>query len=144
VPSMESFNSAAKEAYLLLRQSFPQIPVCVAAESIGNGPACLLATLDPPPDKFVLIAPFDDFSSVARDHFPNFMVKLMLTHKWDNVAALSRYKGPVEIFAAESDTIIHPRHARALADAIPNSNFVLIDGGHNDWSLGDRVKIRNP
>jgi uncharacterized protein len=144
VPTMESLRSAATEAYHLLRRSFPKTPVCVVGESIGTGPASFLATLDPPPDKVVLIAPFDNLLSVAKDHFPGFLVSLLLTHKWDNSEALSHYKGPVQIFAAARDTIIRPQHARALASTVTNSSLVLIDGGHNDWSLQDRVKIRNP
>jgi pimeloyl-ACP methyl ester carboxylesterase len=144
VPGKDSFNAAAKEAYLLLRQSFPKTPICVAAESIGSGPACFLATMNPPPDKMVLIVPFGVLSAVARDHFPGFVVKMILTHNWDNVAALSNYKGPVQIFAAERDTIIRPKHARSLADSLTNATFTLLQGGHNDWSDNPQVKIRNP
>lgn len=143
-PSMESFNAAAKDAYLLLRQTFPKTPVCVAGESIGSGPACFLATLDPPPEKIVLVTPFRKLSEVAREHFPNFLVKLLLKQNWDNAAALERYQGPVHIFAAANDNIIPDRHARALADAVANSRFISIKGGHNDWSIGEEVKIRNP
>jgi len=143
-PSQNSFNAAAKEAYLELRKNFPKISVCVASESIGSGPACHLATIDPPPDKLVLIVPFDSMALTAREHFPRPIVWLLLRQKWDNLAALKNYKGRVDIFAATSDVIIPPKHARALADSISTSTFTLVDGGHNDWSLDPRVKIRNP
>jgi len=143
-PSQSTFNSAAEEAYLFLRESNPKTPVCVAAESIGSGPASSLAKLNPPPDKLVLIVPFDKLSLVAKDHFPSVVVALLLSDNWDNVEALSTFKGPVEIFAAESDTVIAPRHAQALATAIPSSKFMLIKGGHNEWSAQPEVRIRNP
>jgi pimeloyl-ACP methyl ester carboxylesterase len=143
-PSAEAFNRAAREAYLLLRQTHPTRPVCVAAESIGTGPACTLATLSQPPDKFVLIVPFDQLSSVARDHFPSFLVGLLLKDNWDNVSALSTYKGPVAIFGAEADTIIPVTHAKALAAAVPTAKLSIIPSGHNDWSQSGRVRIRNP
>ncbi len=143
-PSKDTLNRAAEEAYLLLRETYPNIPVCVVAESIGSGPASSLARLSHPPEKFVLIVPFDRLSSVADDHFPSFLVSLLLRDNWDNVEAFSHYKGPVEIFGAEGDTIIPMKHAKALAAAIPNSKLVIIDGGHNDWSYEGRVKIRNP
>jgi pimeloyl-ACP methyl ester carboxylesterase len=141
VPSRKAFNQAAKEAYLLLRQTYPKTPVCVAAESIGNGPACTLAALTPPPDKFVLIVPFEKLSLVAREHFPAFLVSLLLRDDWDNVAALSHYKGPVDIFGAEEDTVIPVVHAKALAASLPAAKFTLIPGGHNEWSESDRVSI---
>jgi uncharacterized protein len=144
VPGLESFNSAAKQAYLTLRRDFPKTPLCIASESVGSGPACFLATLDPPPDKLVLIAPFNTLASVARDHFPAFIVKLLLTDNWDNPTPLAAYKGPIDIFAATSDTIIHPKHAQALAAANKNARLTLINGDHNDWSFDEDVKIRNP
>jgi uncharacterized protein len=143
-PAEKSFNAAAKEAYLLLRETFPKTPVCVASESIGSGPACFLATVEPPPDKIVMVAPFATLESVAREHFPGWMVKLLLTQKWDNVAALRGYKGAVEIFAAKADTIIPPRHARTLANSVSNVTFVEVEGGHNDWTQSKLVKFRNP
>jgi hypothetical protein len=144
VPSQSGFDAAAKEAYLELRKEFPNTPVCVASESIGSGPACHLATINPPPDKIVLIVPFDSLESVAREHFPRVIVSLLLQQKWDNIEALKKYKGRIDIFAATNDAIIPPRHARLLANSVGDSMFMVIDGGHNDWSLDPRVKIRNP
>jgi uncharacterized protein len=144
VPSKDSFNRAAKEAYISLRKACLHIPVCVAAESIGSGPASSLASLSQPPDKFVLIVPIDRLNLVAEEHFPSFLVRLMLKDNWDNIEPFSHYKGPVEIFGAESDTIIPVRHAKNLAAAIPGSRLTIINGGHNDWAEKGRVKIRNP
>lgn len=144
VPSKKAFDGAAREAYLFLRETYPGIPVCAAGESIGSGPASFLAGLDRPPDKLVLIVPFDNLASVAKDHFPGFLVRLLLRTNWDNVKALSNFKGEVEIFGAERDTIIPVKHAKALAAAIPGSKLSIIDGGHNEWSYEGRVKIRNP
>lgn len=143
-PSKEAFNRAATEAYRLLRESYPQTPVCVVGESIGTGPACSLAGLPQPPAKLVLIVAFDKLSLVASDHFPSVLVDLVLRDNWDNIAALASYKGPVTIFGAGGDTVIPVSHARALAAAVPSSRLVIIDGGHNDWSQPGRVQIRNP
>jgi pimeloyl-ACP methyl ester carboxylesterase len=143
VPSKAAFNRAAKEAYLLLRETYPQIPICVAGESIGTGPAASLASLSQPPDKLVLIVPFDVLSLVAKEHFPPFLVNMILKSNWDNVEMLSHYKGAVEIYGAEADTIIPVEHAKALAAAIPGSKLVIVDGGHNDWSHQGRLTIRN-
>ena len=144
VPSRNSFNQAAKEAYLFLRDSFPNIPVCVASESIGSGPASSLASFGRPPDKYVLIVPFEKLSLVARDHFPSILVSIVLRDDWDNIAAFSNYKGLVDVFGAKEDTVIPVAHARALAASIPSSKFVLMPGGHNDWSQQGRLRIKNP
>ncbi len=143
VPSSEAINSAARDGYLLLRAGYPNVPVCVVGESLGSGPACSLAELSRPPDKLVLVVPFDRLSSVARDHYASLIVAVLLKDNWDNVAALSHYQGPIDIFAAKDDSVIPVRHAMALAASIPSSNFVLIDGGHG-WLSQRRVQFRNP
>ena len=142
-PSRGALDRAAKEAYLALREAYPTRPVCVAAESIGSGPAGYLAGLSQPPDKFVLIVPFDRLSLVAREHFPALLVRLLLRDDWNNLAAFSKYTGPVDIFGAQADAIIPVAHARALAASIRSSRFILIEGGHNEWSHAGRVQIRN-
>lgn len=143
VPSAGSINTAAKEGYLILRRDYPRTPVCVVGESLGSGPASVLAGLDRPPDKLVLIVPFDRLSSVASEHYPDLIVELLLIDDWDNVKALSHFRGPLDIFGARDDTVIPVTHARELAASVPGSNFVLIDGGHG-WSSQPLVKIRNP
>ena len=143
-PSQETLDRAAKEAYLLLRDIFPKNPVCVVAESIGSGPAASLAGLERPPDKYVFITPFDRLSLVAKDHYPAYVVGLLLSNDWDNVKALANYKGPVDVFGAADDNMIPVKHAVALAGAIPGAKFVQIEGGHNEWSHQALVKIRNP
>jgi len=103
-----------------------------------------LTALRPAPDKLVLIVPFEQLAAVAKDHFPSLLVALILPDNWDNIAALANYRGPIEIYGAAADTVIPVKHAKALAAALPAAKFVLIDGGHNDWSEPGRVRIRNP
>jgi len=143
-PSVKSFNQAAEEGYRFLRSKYPHLPVCVAAESIGSGPASFLASSERPPDKVVLVVPFDQLSKVAKDHYPGFLVGMLLSDDWNNVAALSKYQGPVEIYGAKFDTIIPVTHAQALAAALPQARFTLINCGHNDWSEQPEVNFRNP
>jgi uncharacterized protein len=141
-PSCDSMNHAASEAYQLLRARFPHTPVCVLGESIGSGPACALAGEKIPPDKIVLVVPFDKLANVAARHFPWLPVRLLLRDNWDNVESLKHYPGPIEIFGTTDDTIIPIEHAKALASQIPSARFIEIPGGHNDWSQQDQVKIK--
>ena len=143
-PSMAAFNSAAKQAYAVLRSRFPNNPVCVVGESIGSGPASVLGLIERPPDKIVLITPFDMLARVAADHFRFLPAGVLLLDNWDNISALKQYRGPVEIFGAAKDEIIGIAHAKALAASKPSSKFHLIDGGHNEWAMDGRVWIQNP
>jgi pimeloyl-ACP methyl ester carboxylesterase len=143
-PSRAAFDAAARQAFALLRGRFPALPVCVAAESIGSGPAAMLAREARPPEKIVFVVPFDDLKSVARHHVKWLPVGLLLAGTWDNVQALAGYRGPVEVFGAENDEVIPVAHARALAASMPQARFHLISGGHNDWAGKPAVRLRCP
>ena len=104
----------------------------------------MLATELHPPDKLVLIVPFDILSKVASDHFPFLPTGLLLHDNWNNIEAMAKYEGPLEIFGAKEDTVIPVTHAKALAATKSKAMFHEIEGGHNDWSIGAKVQIRNP
>jgi pimeloyl-ACP methyl ester carboxylesterase len=140
-PSLQSMNQAASEAYQLLRSRNRGTPVCVLGESIGSGPACALAREQIPPDKLVLVVPFDSLVHLASRKLPFFPIRLLLHDRWDNVESLSQYAGPVDIFGAVGDTIIPVAHAKELARRVPHARFVEIAGGHNDWSECGQVTI---
>lgn len=142
-PSKASIDAAAQQAYQALRFRFPDTPVCVVGESVGSGPAAFLAKNLQPPDKIVLIVPFDILSRVAAHHYPLLPMELCLRDNWNNLEALRDYKGKLEIFGAEDDEIIPIAHAKALAESIPSSRFHVIAGGHNDWSVTGQVRIMN-
>jgi pimeloyl-ACP methyl ester carboxylesterase len=140
-PSKDSMDGAAAEAYQILRKQFPHSPVGLIGESIGSGPASFLASSAQPPDKIVLVVPFDTLASVAAEHMPLFPVRSMIRDDWDNIAALKNYGGPVDIYGAVEDRVIPIAHAKRLAAALRNARFTAIEGGHNDWSNSPMVHI---
>lgn len=142
-PSKETMNAAALSGYEALRKTFPDTPVGVIGESIGSGPASYLASLAHPPDKLVLIVPFDSLANVAFEHMPFLPVRLLLRDDWDNIAALKSYSVPVEIYGAIHDEIIGYDHARNLAAHLRTAKLIGIQGGHNDWSQSDQVRIEH-
>jgi hypothetical protein len=142
-PSRRAFDAAAREGYAALRARFPGKPVCVLGESLGSGPASMLSRETPAPDKIVLVVPFDDIKSVARNHSRYLPVGLILAGTWDNVAALRDFRGPIEIFGAENDEVIPVRHARALAASIPQAKFHSIPINHG-WANLRGIAFRNP
>ncbi len=132
-PSKTSIDAATAEAYGVLKKRFPGVPVCALGESIGSGPASLLAKMPLPPEKIILIVPFDSVASVGAAKMPLFPVRLLLKDNWDNIKSLNRYEGIVEIFAAKDDEVIPFAHAAELAAKIAGAKFYPLEGGH-DWS----------
>ena len=140
-PSKDAMNAAALVAYRVLRREFPETPICVLGESIGSGPASYLGTVSTPPDKIILVVPFDTLANVAAHRMPFLPVRLMLRDNWDNLTALKSYLGPVEIYGAINDSIIPFEHTKNLAARLPTAKLIALEGGHNDWSASPRVRI---
>ena len=140
-PSRDTFNAAAADALAELRRRFPAKKIGVIGESIGTGPASWLGSLDNPPDKIVLVVPFDRLERVAKAKFPYLPVGLIMQDKWDNAAALRDYAGELEIYGAVDDQIIPVAHARDLAAALPSAKFEILPGGHNAWSYQTELRI---
>ena len=140
-PSKISIDVAAIEAYEILKRKHPNVPIGVIGESLGSGPASMLAKVSIPPEKIVLITPFDTLCNVASNRFWFLPVRLLLLDRWDNMESLRHYAGQVEIFGAISDSVIPIGHARNLAQSVATSRLIEIPGGHNDWSFCDEVKI---
>ena len=116
-PSKKSIDTAAKEAYLFLREQFPSIPLFVAAESTGSEPALTLIDLPEKPDKYVLIVPFDNLPRVINHHTNTIVSSIFFRDNWNNIDAIQNYNGPVSIYGAEDDRIIPLDHARRLAQS---------------------------
>jgi len=140
-PSKKAMDDALLQAYTLLCSRNPGIPIGVIGESIGSGPACMLAQAKPAPVKIILFVPFDTLASVASEKMPFLPVGLMLRDAWDNRAALEHYDGPIDIFGAIDDSVIPFEHAKRLAASLPHSHFKAILGGHNDWRTSPGVMI---
>jgi uncharacterized protein len=140
-PSFKTINAAATAAYEALRRQYPGRRLGVAGESIGTGPACMLATRPTPPDKLVLAVPFDDLVALAREHMAFLPVGTLLGKTWNNGEALATYRGPVDIYAAIDDRVIPKHHAESLAKKLRHVNYTLLPGGHNDWSANTQVRI---
>jgi len=140
-PCLTAMNLAAAEAYRVLRSSNPGTAVALIGESVGSGPACALASEQVPPEKIVLVVPFDTLAHVASHKFPFLPIRLLLRDHWDNVQALTGYRGALDIYGAVDDQIIPITHAKVLADSVPGARFIPIAGGHNDWPENAQMRI---
>lgn len=142
-PSQQAFNSAAIDAYGRLRKKYPNLKIGVIGESIGSGPASMLTQLPNPPDKLILVVPFDTLYNVAARRMFFLPVWLLLLDRWDNIQAMGKYTGPIEIYGAKQDDVIPCLHAKNLADHYPNARFVELECGHNDWPLLSDIQFQH-
>lgn len=90
--------------------------VVVIGYSLGTAPAAHHAGTGEV-DHLMLFAPFGRMLDIFRRKgfaYPAFLLR----DDYDNIAALEDYKGPVTAVYGARDTVIPPRHARALIDAL--------------------------
>ena len=140
-PDLHSMTAAAEEAYDTLLEQFPNRPISVIGESMGSGPASMLARESRKPDRIALMVPFDNLVSLAAEKEPYLPVRLILRDRWDNIASLKGYAGRVDVYGGTKDSIIPIEHAKNLAKNVANARFHEFQGEHNDWSVNHYVVL---
>lgn len=97
--------------------------------SLGGGAACTLLERHPP-RALILESTFTSVVDVAGAMFvPSFLI----VDRFDNLAALKRYEGPLLVFHGTRDKVIPVEHGRRLAAAHEGAELVVYDAGHNDF-----------
>jgi len=139
-PGEDEINAAVIAAYESLRSKYGSKRICVLGESMGTGPASVLGTLSDPPRRIVLVVPFDRIVDVAAEKYSSLPVRLLMRDRWDNVAALSRYAGRIDVWGALHDEVIPVAHARDLAKNLPQATYHEINAGHG-WADANVVNL---
>lgn len=136
-PSEEGIKAAARAAMEpLFEKGYHQ--VFLAGESLGGGVACHLAARYPHEiDGLLLVTPFTTLGDVARHHYPNLLVRLLLRERYDNVRALQDYRGRLAVLLAERDEVVPAGLGRQLYESYAGPKKLWIQEGrtHNTLSL---------
>ena len=132
-----SFREDGRATARLVRQTWPG-PLVILGESLGSGVAAAVAA-DPEikPEAVVLAVPFDSLASVGAYYYPWLPVRLLIRDRYDSVAYLQDYEGPVTVLQAEDDEIMPAACTRALYDGLPHADrkwrVTVPHVGHNEW-----------
>ena len=136
-PGKSAFIEAGREAVKQLLNADSR-PLHLLGESIGSGTACALA--GETPDRIAglaLVVPFARLQEVAQQKFRWLPVGLLLRDKFDNIAALSSYRGRIAVVVADSDEVVGAAQGRKLHDSYagPKLLIVLTGAGHNSFDI---------
>lgn len=129
-PSESSITDAIRAAYdwAAADRRIDAKRIVAYGRSLGGGAASRLAA-DRPLAALILESAFTsvaDFS--GRLLAPGFLVR----DRFDNRAALAKYRGPLLVIHGTHDTIVPIAQGRELAALVPGARFHEIDCGHND------------
>ena len=129
-----SFVDDALAATRLARETYGG-PLFLVGESLGTGVAAAVAARFADVDGVLLITPFASLADVAQSAYPWLPAKLLIRDRFDSVAHLRDYAGPVALAVAERDEVVPPAHAMRLHESIasPKRLWTFAGLGHNDW-----------
>jgi len=132
-----SFREDGRATARLVHRKYPGRLV-ILGESLGSGVAAAVAG-DPEVKAaaVILATPWDTLMSVAAHHYPWLPVRLLLRDRYDSVAYLRNFAGPVTVLMAEADEIVPSASTLALFNGLPHADqkrLVRVPSvGHNEW-----------
>ncbi len=133
-PSEAALVEAAQGGFDELSRRFPGRPRVVCGWSLGAAVAVQLAAdRAVEVDGLMLLSPWTDLPSLAGDHFPGWMVSLLLRERYDSLSRAPDLRGPILVVHGREDRIIPVTHGRRLVEALPGARYLEVPGaGHND------------
>jgi alpha-beta hydrolase superfamily lysophospholipase len=134
------FTTDALETIRQVRKDFGG-PIFLLGESLGCGVVCAaVAKTDVSIDGVALITPWDTLPNLAQALYWFLPARWIVKDRYDNVANLASYRGPVAVILAGQDEIIPNRLTRRLYEALPDPKrlWEFPQAGHNSWPSGSQ------
>lgn len=133
-PAEERIYSDANTlvSYIQKKYHFDKRHTVLFGQSLGTGVAMELAARGTG-GKLVLVSPFSSLAAVAKHHYPDFLVSMVLSEKYDNISKADKVTNPVLIIHGKKDRVVPYRMGEALTGKLKNARMFSIHGaGHND------------
>ena len=137
-PGEQQFTTDAVVTIQLVQKAFGR-PIFLVGESLGCGVvSAAVAKTNVPIDGVALITPWDTLPNLAQELYWFLPARWIVKDRYDNVANLANYQGPVAIIMAGEDEIIPNKLTRRLYDVLPEPKHLWIfpKAGHNTWPSG--------
>jgi len=145
-PSEGAIRAVMLRAYDRLRvlPGLDRVPVIGYGRSLGGGAIGLLIA-ERELAALVLESTFSSVVDLARERG---VPGALMWERFETLARLPRYSGPVLVVHGDRDALIPVSHARALSAAAAEAELVVFPGcGHNDcprpWSQLQRFLLRH-
>jgi fermentation-respiration switch protein FrsA (DUF1100 family) len=126
-------DARAARRWLAARANVPEGDIVLAGRSLGGGVAVDLAARDGARG-LILESTFSSLPDTAASHLPLLPVRSLMRTRFDSVAKIPNYHGPLLQVHGDADRIVPPALGRKLFDAANEPKwFVSVPGaGHND------------
>lgn len=139
-------DNIVRKARALMREIKPKGQLIILGESLGSAIAAQMAQ-EFKADKLILVTPYDKLQKVAQSRFWFLPAYYLLRDKWDTQESIKNYSGETLLIIAQKDSVIAPRFAQSLFEAMssPKDRIIVQGADHNDWldmlNPEQRIKI---
>jgi hypothetical protein len=133
----EAFVTDAVETLSMVQRIFGE-PIFVYGESLGAAvAAAAVVRSGVPVAGIAMITPWTTLPDIAQDAFWFLPARYMVRDRYDNIANLNQWGGPVAVVIAARDEVIPSRHGERLYEALTTvkKRWVFPDSGHNNWPI---------
>jgi uncharacterized protein len=134
-PSENSIQEAASAALRWMNAKHPDSVLISCGWSLGAAVAIDSASKQQHiVDGLIAMSVWSSLPDAAREHFPKWMVSLMLKESYDCVSSAKNFLKPSLFIHGELDTLIPAVQGKKVADAMEDrARWILISNtGHND------------
>lgn len=133
-PTEAGLQAAGDAAVAWAAAEHPDRPLVAAGWSLGAAVAVPLAVRHPRVEGLIALSPWTSLAATAGLHFPRPLVRMLLSERYDSLAAAREVRRPALVVHGETDDIIPAVQGREIAAALPaGTRWVPVPGaGHND------------
>ncbi|MDX1643053.1 MAG: alpha/beta hydrolase, partial [Thermoanaerobaculia bacterium] len=122
-PSEPHLLAGGRAAAAWMRQRYEGRQIVPVGWSLGAAVAIQLVA-GGEAQGLVAISPWTSLEAIGSDHFPAWLVGLVVRERYDSLAAAPRVERPALVIHGERDRIIPVEHGRRVAAALPEARWV--------------------
>lgn len=130
-PDEQTLQADALALFDQVRTLHPEGRIAVVGRSLGSGVASYLAGRREVA-RLALVTPFDSLASTAQAHYRWLPARWLVRDRYDSVAHLAQYTGPVLIVRAGRDRVIFPANTDRLVAALPQAQVLDLEHAGHD------------
>jgi fermentation-respiration switch protein FrsA (DUF1100 family) len=126
-------DALAARTWLAARAGIPAGEIVLMGRSLGGGVALAVAANEPVRG-LILESTFTSLPAVARHHAPYLPARLLMVNRFNSLARIQDYCGPLLVTHCDCDQIIPYRQGVQLFEAAnqPKTLVTIRGGDHND------------
>lgn len=133
-------DAEAAQKWLAEKTGIKEQEIVLMGRSLGGGIALHLAA-EKGAKGVILQSTFTSLPDAAATHYPWAPIKMLMRNRYDSLARISRYSGPVFLSHGTADRTIPFSHGQTLFAAAtgPKEFFEIPGGDHNDAEPEDYI-----